>query len=444
MQTNPVSCLKPVLCLLLPIFFVIVLKAAPGGLDPTFGNGGKVVTSTNGFSTSGVVALAVQPDGKTVVAGDSANFFLIRYNPDGSPDNSFGTSGVVNTPFANGNPSSIRDLLVQPDGKIVAVGTTRINNLSSFAVARYNADGSFDNSFGTNGLYTMTFTTVPEASAILLKAAIQNDGKILAASGSRIIRLNPNGTLDTGFGTNGVYITPSLGLEGNLLSLPDRKILIITSVYFDDGRIGKALVRLDDKGVPDNTFGKGGSAVIFRNDEYFAARVLALQSDGKIIVAGNYQLSFGLARLYPYPLRTSRPSLLAVARFNNDGVLDTTFGTNGFSIFYSRKYDLETQAVVVQPNDKIVVCGTIYNLMNNRFLPQANWDTDIILARFGANGLFETDFGLNGLASTDFGSHQSEDGTVAGLQPDGKIIVGGKFIFTNTTSYFLLARYLDQ
>src|SRR5215475_2223394 len=138
---------------------VVGMAAAAGGLDPTFGSGGKVTTNFFG-STDGASAIAVQTDGKIILAGVSFNpnttddFALARYNPDGSLDTSFGTGGKVNTDFFGLGDEALA-VAIQPDRKIIAAGrVTSLITFADFGIVRYNADGSLDTSFGVGGKVT--------------------------------------------------------------------------------------------------------------------------------------------------------------------------------------------------------------------------------------------------------------------------------------------------
>jgi len=176
-------------------------QAAPGDLDPSFGAGGLVTTD---FGSRGDFSLAValQTDGKIVAAGNSSradvfdvDFALARYNSNGSLDATFGSGGTVLTDFGT-SVDAASDVVVQPDGKILAAGI----RAGDFALARYNADGSLDAAFGSAGKVTTDFGSFDQANAV----AVQSDGKIVAAGGTAggfaLARYNSDGSLDAGLG----------------------------------------------------------------------------------------------------------------------------------------------------------------------------------------------------------------------------------------------------
>ena len=160
-----------------------------GTLDGTFGTGGKVTTDFNGDDDE-AHALVLQPDGKLVAAGQAESgyrgrdFALARYNPNGSLDATFGTGGKVTTDFA-GNDDAAFGAVLQSDGKIVAAGGAKTSRSQDFALARYNANGSLDATFGTGGKVTTDFAGNDDAAFAL---ALQQDGKLVAAGGANVGR----------------------------------------------------------------------------------------------------------------------------------------------------------------------------------------------------------------------------------------------------------------
>ncbi len=195
--------------------FALVRYLSDGSLDPTFGVGGKVTTDFGGFEAA--AALVQQPDGKLVAAGLSTagsapatDFALARYLPDGSLDPTFGVGGKVTTDFEGGGASA---LVLQPDGKLVAAGNSRLTGLvSDFALARYLSDGSLDPTFGVGGKVTTDFGGFDRIAALIL----QSDGKLVAGGNSgsgsglpsfALVRYLPDGSLDPTFGVGGKVTT---------------------------------------------------------------------------------------------------------------------------------------------------------------------------------------------------------------------------------------------
>jgi uncharacterized delta-60 repeat protein len=177
--------------------------ARAGSLDPSFGSMGRVTTSFPAGAAWGN-ALAIQADGKIVVAGSvDGTFALARFNPDGSLDGSFGSSGLVTTSFAEGDAAG-NALAIQANGLIVAAGSAG----GKFALARYTIDGSLDGSFGSSGQLTTWFAG---GRAWANAVTIQTDGKIVAAGGDgrkfALARYDADGALDNRFGGDGTVRT---------------------------------------------------------------------------------------------------------------------------------------------------------------------------------------------------------------------------------------------
>src|SRR5437870_4521249 len=280
--------------LLLVLSFAHSVDAGPGDLDATFGTGGRVLTDFGGGA--GARALALQADGRIVVAGRSRvavgdDFALARYNPNGSLDSSFGSGGRVLTDF--GLDDEARAVVLQADGKIVVAGGF---GGAFFALARYNADGTLDPSFGSEGRVFTNFGGRDGARAL----ALQADGKIVATGfassdfGTRrrfaLARYNPDGSLD-----RQVVTSFADRDEASALALQSARKIVVAGFSEAGGRHDFALARYNPDGTLDLTFGTGGKVTTDFGgfDDAFA---LALQTDGKIVVAGSDGSDFALAR----------------------------------------------------------------------------------------------------------------------------------------------------
>jgi uncharacterized delta-60 repeat protein len=307
--------------------FALVRYAADGTLDGTFGSGGVVVTplgtSVDGYDQA--FGLVLQPDGNLVAAGygsDRMNdyFQLIRYNADGSLDSTFGSGGVVKTPVDAF--SEAHALIRLPDGDLVAAGMSHHGSTPpKFALARYNPDGSLDGAFGTGGMVTTAIGTVDDRA---YDVVVQPDGKLVALGTSAtgrelhdpryfaLVRYEANGTLDGSFGTGGIVTTPvttpygSSRVEGRAVVLqPDHKIVAAGFSAFDSRTV---LARYNPDGSLDPTFGNGGVVI-----DKPGATALLLEPDGKLITARG-----SLSRFNADGSRDET--------FGNGGVVTSTFG----------------------------------------------------------------------------------------------------------------------
>lgn len=277
--------------------FAVVRVTSNGTLDPTFGSGGKVITPISSGNDYGY-DLAVQSDGKIIQAGYVSNasfdYAVVRYTPDGVLDNSFGSGGTTVFDYGSSQDYAYA-LAVQSDDKIVVVGSTETAS-SDIGIARLEQNGTLDASFGIGGKVTANVGVTSFAESVL----IQPDGKIIAvgtATSSNddflLVRFDVDGDFDQSFGTNGIVITPmgsgaDLGFDATLQS--DGKIVVVGSTI-DAGQQNFALARYTSGGQLDRTFGNSGKRIndiTAGDDEIYA---VAIQSDGKIVTAGYSRLS---------------------------------------------------------------------------------------------------------------------------------------------------------
>jgi uncharacterized delta-60 repeat protein len=412
-----------------------------GTLDATFGAGGTVLTAgpALGYQT------AVQPDGKVLVVGGGNGFALARYNPDGSLDTGFGDGGRVTTDVHAGDSASC--VAVRPDGKIMVAGSG--NNVVD--LARYNADGSLDTSFGRGG---ETVTPIGTQVGTLLSvrvapAAFEPDGKLLLTGDAlspsgvyefALARVNADGSLDTGFGQNGVAVTdfgqPQFGSHAaTALVQPDGKI-VAGGTISDGGANDFALARFNPDGSPDATFGPGGTVTTDFGgaDDWLAT--LALQADGKVVAAG---ASFPTAGPEGVPGNLGD---FALARYNPDGSLDAGFGTGGRVTNNFGGTDDGVVSLAIQPDGKIVAGGF------SGVVTDATYNYGFAVARYDRHGNLDPSFGVAGQVATDLGVDfapgfsQAQVNSLA-LQPDGKVVAAG-WVLTPTGADFALARYLGD
>jgi uncharacterized delta-60 repeat protein len=346
--------------------FALARYLSNGAADTTFGGDGKVRTDFASDDT--FRAMALQPDGKILVAGvtftasQRTSGILLRYLASGKLDTTFGDSGSVL--IESGTADVVRGLALQPDGKILLAGRSNINDIGAdFAVWRLHATGLFDAKFGANGLVTTDFGN-DDASAI----ALQRDGKIIVTgqvqdpSGDNtdfaVVRYLPNGNLDSTFNGNGTIRTDLGGSElpHALVIQPDGRIVVagVTSINRGSGfdRSSGFVARYRPSGRLDGSFGDAGSLLIETaiSDETTA---IGLQADGKIVVAG---LSAGAAIL---------------ARLRTDGTPDIDFGDGGFVRFTFPTGEPQSsfaQALAIQPSDgKLVIAGFNGGLQKSDF-----------------------------------------------------------------------------
>lgn len=283
-----------------PNGFALVRLVANGNLDPDFGFDGKVTTPQTGVAN----ALALQPDGKLVAVGvGSGGFVLVRYIEDGTLDSTFGIGGKVVTQIG-GITGTGQSVAIQSDGKIVVGGTVIAPfAVRHFALARYNTNGSLDPTFDGDGMLT---TPVGINDVMKVSLAIQPDGKIVAAGSTISIsthvfavnRYNSDGQLDATFDGDGMVTTSFTGAISEARAVtfqPDGKIIVSGNVQ---GRFG--LVRYNENGSLDTTFdGDGRVVTLFSTTRAAVAESVMVQPGGKIIAFGFWNDDFAIARYNP-------------------------------------------------------------------------------------------------------------------------------------------------
>ena len=315
--------------------FCVARLRANGTLDPTFGSGGKRRIDFGGDHES-VFGATLQPDGKIVLAGDSdLRVAVARLNPNGSLDTTF--SGDGKKVFSWGAISRATAVLVLPNGKILLAGFSGPEG-GNIQVARLNANGALDATFGTGGKAAVDFG----GDDFGLAMARQANGRILvagrsSAAGAVVARLRASGKLDPDFDGDGRLTLPGGGSASAVLVQPDGKIIVAGNA---SGSEMMTVTRLTPNGSPDATFDGDGTATIDFGSLSDLADDAVLQPDGKIVVAGS----------------TQADEDVAVARLNADGSPDATFGAAGKATV---DFGVATfgNAVALQPNGRIVVAG---------------------------------------------------------------------------------------
>jgi uncharacterized delta-60 repeat protein len=391
--------------------------AAGGALDASFGGDGRVTTAFpyGGFAT----AVAVQPDGRIVVAGvagdevGGGHFAVVRYLPDGSLDSAFDGDGMAVTPIGerSGMASAVA---IDGQGRIVVAGD---DATARFALVRYLPDGSLDPAFGGDGIVTTGFTSGRDIAHAVV---IQPDGRIVVAgqAGTRVprfavARYRPDGSLDPSFGGGDGKAMTRMGIWGVASAValqPDGRIVLA-------GSQGFGLVRYRRDGALDRSFG-GDGRVMAATDTGLGmafAHALAIRSDGKLVVGGFEATRFSLA----------------IARFRPDGRIDRPFGDRGWTFTSVGPGDELAHGLVLRASGKVVVVADIGpHETGDDVVPR------ILVLRYRADGRLDTTFGRNGKVTTRFPGGVFVRG--AAELPDGRVVaVGG----TGGGSAFAVAVY---
>jgi uncharacterized delta-60 repeat protein len=419
--------------------FSVTRHYSDGSFDTTFSGDGKTLTDL-GKGDEIIKAVALAADGKIVVAGRRETVgqgLVARYNPDGSLDTTFGTGGFVVDAGHGGHPTYFTAVAIQTDGKIVVAGYfIEAGGCTGTRpwIVRYNADGSRDTTFGTGGAVEFMFgcPSSDDSYGYLYGLAIQTGGKIVAAGSAKnssgnfdfaVVRLNPDGLFDTTFNVDGMAVFPigSGNAEAYSLDVHARSGRIVLAGYADGSTVKDfALVMLTSGGLFDWNFGNFGKVTTNTGGED-VANAVAFQSDGKITVAGRQA-------------NGSNTTDFSLARYNANGTLDTTFSGDGkvataFSAYYDAAFGIGLQA-----DGKIIAAG--YGADNSIL----NTSYNFALTRYNSNGALDATFSGDGKQMTDFNIN-TDKGQAVAIQPDGRILVAGQV--SNGNDFDLaLARYL--
>ena len=400
-----------------------LLWAAPGDLDTTFDTDGLVTTST-GDGTESPRAIALQEDGKIVVAGSvrttagaEPDFAVVRYNTDGSLDTAFDSDGIVTTPIGSASDSG-RALVIQSDGKILVGGHIRVGSFDDYALVRYNTDGSLDTSFSSDGIVIQSIGSEDDR---LDAMALQSDGKILIAGLSSdgvstdlvVVRFNADGTLDTTFDGDGL-VEATLTGEGVVMAVQGDDKILIAATLSNGTNFDFALARYTSGGSLDSSFDSDGivTTAVGSGDDF--ATAMAVQPDGKILAAGLFS--------------NGTDNDIGLVRYNADGSLDTSFGSNGKTTTSISANEDFPSTIGLQEDGKILVAGAINT-------PSTD---DLILLRYNADGTLDTTFSSDGIVTSSLVS--TEEYRFA-IQDDGKILIEGPPI---TRDVFAVLRFLGD
>jgi uncharacterized delta-60 repeat protein len=400
-------------------------QAAAGGLDTSFGTGGIVTTSYNGPFPGDA---ALQPDGKIVVIAGFDNdpaateaFGVLRYLANGAPDAGFGSGGRVSTSFTNflNQPN---DVALQADGKIVVAGEAQSadGTVSEFAIARFNANGTLDTTFGTGGKVTTNIVgAMPggvsdPAQAVLIQA----DGKILAAGLSSacakcahlsaLARYNANGSLDTTFGTGGTVAVTAISQVTALAEDAAGNIFAVNGASIAEFSAAGALQSQVTPSPITVASSRGGGSSVF-------------SPDGKYLAISG---GAGFSR---------HDSDAKVIRYLANGTADPGFTNPVFDFSDEDTVASDAvQALAVQPDGKVVAAG----------LRNANGATTSGVARLTSAGALDPAFGTGGTLITPLPAGGQASAVL--IQPDGKILVIGQGFIAGGGVTLILARYLGQ
>jgi uncharacterized delta-60 repeat protein len=394
--------------------------AAAGGLDPAFGTGGVVVTSANYIGSAPPSDVMIQPNGEIVVVAEltdpatDGDFGAVRYQANGTLDTGFGAGGEARASFTN-FINTPNDAALLPNGDIVVVGdaASATGTVNEFALARFTAAGALDSSFGTGGKVTTAFGGVLNPATAVL---VQPNGDILVGGSdlkvaktptlTALARYNPNGSLDTSFGTGGTVAVSSIGPVAALGEDVAGDIFAVGTT----GEIAEfspaGVLQASVTASPITVASTGGiSSTVF-------------QANGTYLVG---QTGAGVTR---------RDADARVVRYLPTGAVDPSFTNPPFDFAAEGTVASDTiQALAVEPSGQVVVTG----------LHSAVGSSTIGIARLDSTGGLDTTFGTGGVETSLAGQ-----GSAIAVQPDGNIVVAGELFRPGLPIGLIFERFLGS
>lgn len=413
-------------------FLSLLLNAQVGSLDSDFDGDGKVIYQIVNEGVDNADAVLTLPNSKILIGGHSSvggttSMNIICLNQDGSLDQTFNNLGYNSAYFTYNSEG--KDIAVQPDGKIVMVGWvdyTANGGDYDFAIARFNENGTLDNTFSTDGKITIDFGANDKAYAV----TVQPDGKILIAGegytgsniGFAVVRLNTDGTLDNTFSSDGKLTTVLDANNDNIARgiavCPDGSIVVVGDISDFTG--AAAIAKYLPNGNLDVSFNSNGKLIddlVQDKSAYTDVKVLA---DGKIVVCGGAYIQ--------------TDSDIIVARYNTDGTRDNTFSSNGWTSLHLMN---ETAVGLdIQSDGRYVIAAYYINDVNV---------SDYLVARFNDDGSIDNSFGNSGYSTVSFGSDADYPTDIAIASPSNnpKLVVAG-ITYNGSVSRVGVAQFISN
>lgn len=424
-------------CIQVALMWSSLSHGQAGAFDPSFGGGdGLVATSLFSNQSCFGYAIAIQEDGKIVVAGSNENashfssVIVFRYNTDGSLDPSFNGSGKLVVQLQN-TQGYLRSMIIQPDQKILLCMSYEKQDEVGLKIHRILPDGSPDTAFHGDGFATVSFGA---SHTIAQAITLQTDGKILVCgyfgfdndpdNKVFVMRFTSDGTPDSTFGIDGLFSRKIGESYSDLYDIEvqqDDKILCAGFAIFNNNDEFTAL-RLTSAGNIDFSYSDDGIAYAPMSEHNDRAYGLVIQPDGKAVLAGQAYNDLSSAGSF------------ALARLNPDGSLDGTFHGDGINIFTVSGYADGATTVVLQPDGKIVMGGYVHSNVNG--------GADMAIVRVLPNGIPDSEWSEDGIANYADDLETSSVIHQLSIQPDG-LISGTGFVQRDGISAVRVARFVS-
>ncbi len=406
--------------------------AQPGTLDSDFSSDGKLTLAFNSSTNNIATCMVIQPNQKIIVAGTyfdgpKFNVAVARINEDGTLDGTFGTGGKFTTSYTLGD-AKVNAMALQPDGKILLAGSWYgLLAQETFLIGRLNANGTPDSTFGSTGF----ITTAINARSVVYALAMQSDSLIVAGGYSvgngapykdfTLVRYKPNGVIDSSFNVDGIVTTDFYGWDDYAKAVTvtsGNKIIVAGNCSKSVGGWDNfAVAKYNYDGTLDVNFAGNGKVDYVLDTYEDEVHAMTLQPDEKIVLAGN-----GL-------------SAAALMRLKANGERDSTFGSNGYKTFFWDVGDNEIHGMALQPDGKILAAG-FGQPSSTRFSIARLNSNGVVDSSFGTNGTNEAVF-------VDGGTPLRSKALCMALQSDGRVVAAGfsRSSVFDTDTAFAIARF---
>jgi uncharacterized delta-60 repeat protein len=387
--------------------FAVARYLSDGSLDPTFGAGTGMVSTSFGTDDQYANSVLVASNGDIVLAGSAGTivagnlvpqyqFSLVRYLPDGTLDSSFGTGGLIQTDISGRADTAS----LAPGGKILVAGS-RLDESGVFTVVRYRSDGQLDSTFGSGGISENNSGV--SSNGPISALIVYPNGKFLVCPNATPERFRANGTLDNSYGLHGIA-QGSTSFDAQVVQTQKNGQILIAG----QGQSGLGIARYNTNGSPDIHFGIAGTNQVTWPASLgtvidLTAQSIAVASGGKILVLSSFN--------------TSSTTGIMLVEFNSNGSVNTHFGTGGIVI--PSGTNLYGGSVALQSDGKILVVGN-----DNTIGSALTADSAFEIFRYRANGSLDPTFGSGGIITDLAGQTAGADAIL--ITRTRQIVVAGQ------------------
>lgn len=434
--------------LMLITFSFAKAQDIPGGFDQTFGNYGYTLEELNNLSVfmTGKGSVSLQSDGKIVTYTQfgedygKSDILIMRHNPDGTLDTSYGDNGHLRMSPLNKSFFSFDSKIVEDDNLLILAYTYGSEGGNMFLM-KLDSNGNPVTSFGTNGY--VTFNKQANWTLVVRSMAVQPDGKIVVGGeygegdySSCILRFMPDGQLDSSFGDNGMVINESydhlgylsMSVGESVCIAPDGRIYLCGWRTSPDEYWGSVynskIICVDQDGNFVTTFGENGVL------EYSFSEVIDVIQDSEVMPDGKLLVG-GQAEIYVEDPSEGPNYELFLARFNEDGSFDESFGNDGVTkVQYQEDSYHYCSEIAVAEDGQVFIGGYFWDELK-----------DILITGFNADGTLNQDFGENGFTYITFGGDKTSCITDLAMQPDGKLVAIGHYEHEETFADYFFGRF---